>query len=327
MPIYRAFGLTLETDRLVPGLVPLATSAHVDVRIWFDASGDAAACALAQEAWYVAQELHDGVPALRVWRLGAGAGFRLRYADGTEFLVDGAGAEVRATWPASSTLEDTATYLLGPVLGFVLRRRGVCCLHASAVALGSRAVAFVGAPYAGKSTIAAALVKAGHRALSDDIVALALRDGVPHAVPAFAQLRLWPDSVALLYGSADALPPLTPTWDKRGLALSGADAFQDRPMPLAAIYLLDERSPDGSPRIGSLGGRAGLLALLGNSYVSYLMERPQREQEFDFLSRLVTRMPVRRLSVPDASHAAELGRTILEDCETARCTPSPITAR
>ena len=49
-------------------------------------------------------------------------------------------------------------------------------------------------------------------------------------------------SVATLYGSTDALPALTPTWEKCCLDLTRADyQFQEQPTPLAAVYALGER--------------------------------------------------------------------------------------
>ena len=123
-------------------------------------------------------------------------------------------------WPDSSTLEDAATYLLGPVLGFVLRLRGITCLHASAVAVGDRAIALMGPANAGKSTTAAGFSRMGFPVLADDIVALSEPDEILRVQPAYPQLRLWPESAAFLYGSADALPRLTPTWDKRALDLT-----------------------------------------------------------------------------------------------------------
>jgi hypothetical protein len=183
------------------------------------------------------------------------------------------------------------------------------------VDVGGRAVAFVGAACAGKSTVAATFALLGHRVLSDDIVAIAMKDDLAFAIPAYAQLRLWPESVALLFGTSDALPQLTPTWDKRGFDLAQARAFQDQPLPLAAIYALDDRTAEASPRTEALGGRESLLTLLGNGYVSYLMDQMQRRQEFETLARVVSQVPVRRLSVPNpARHAAELRQRILEDC-------------
>src|SRR5271156_6758875 len=73
---------------------------------------------------------------------------------------------------------------------------------------------------AGKSTTAAAFARRGFAILSDDVSAL--WDCRPPFLlqPAYPQLRLWPSSVRLLFGADDALPPLTPNWDKRGLDLS-----------------------------------------------------------------------------------------------------------
>ena len=104
--------------------------------------------------------LESGEPVLKVWQLASGALLRLDYFDGMQFWVAVQGAQIWAVWPDSLTLEDAATYLLGPVLGLALRLRGVTCLHASAVAFGDSAVAFVGDAGAGKSTTAAAFVEA-----------------------------------------------------------------------------------------------------------------------------------------------------------------------
>ena len=73
---------------------------------------------------------------MRVFRVRDGQYYKFCYADETEFVVDKAGTEVWAAWREPLTLEDTATYLLGPVMGFVMLLRGVVCLHASAVAIG-----------------------------------------------------------------------------------------------------------------------------------------------------------------------------------------------
>src|SRR5437762_799646 len=76
-----------------------------------------------------------GNPVLRVISLLDGKYYRFCYADKTEFVIDEAGTEIWADWVEPLTLEDTATYLLGPIMGFVMLLRGVVCLHASAVVI------------------------------------------------------------------------------------------------------------------------------------------------------------------------------------------------
>src|SRR5262249_57046891 len=132
--------------------------------------------------------------------------------------------------------------LRGPVLGLGRGRRGAVGVPAGAGAVGGRARALCGGAGAGRSTLAAASARRGDVVLTDDVAPLE-PDGDRFRVrPGYPQLRLWPDSVRLLYGDADALPPLTPTWEKRGLDLTRPGyRFAARPLPLAAVYVLGER--------------------------------------------------------------------------------------
>ena len=329
--IYPAFGLSLETNCPIPGLTPQSGSSHaVDTRISLNAGAELPTIRqLPCDLWHSGESHDDGTPGLRVWRLADGAYFRLLYGDGTEFFVDRSGSRVWATWLPSSTLEDTATYLLGPVLGFVLRLRGVVCLHASAIAVGNCALALVGPAQAGKSTMAAAFARTGHRVLSDDVAALDELDGIPYVRPAYPQLRLWPDAVARLYGSADALPQLTPTWEKRALDLTANGyRFQTQPLPLAAIYVLGDRAPVAEAHVIGLLGREALVTLVANGYVGYLLDPTMRHQEFETLARLTSKVPVRRvIARDDPSDVSRLCLRILDDCEALGCTASPTTAR
>jgi hypothetical protein len=196
------------------------------------------------------------------------------------------------------TLEDTTIYLLSSILGFVLRLRGVICLHASAVTVCDQAIALVGPAGIGKSTTAASLARRGLAVLSDDVVALEPRDSGFSIQPGYPRLNLWPESVEALYGSPERLPLITPGWDKRFLDLSRPPyAFQNRPVPLAAIYLLREvAAGDRPPRTEAATGPAALMGLVANTYANYLLDAPMRAREFDFLGHIVARVPIRSVS-------------------------------
>ena len=208
------------------------------------------------EQWYSGTNANDhGQPTLTVCKLDDGAWFHLRYADGTEFLVDRPGKRLWATWQEPLTVEDTATYLLGPVMGFVLLLRGTHALHASAINVGGHAIAIVGPAGAGKSTTAAAFAKLGYGVLAEDVITLAREGGELMVQPAYPCIRLWPASVAALFGAPDALPLLTPNWDKRYLDLAGDDGryqFQSDASPLRAIYF-----PVSGPRQSMHPDRGG----------------------------------------------------------------------
>ena len=244
----------------------------------------------------------QGKPALTVGMLAGGGYFDFIYSDGPRFAIEREGREVWADWPDNYTFEDAATYLMGPILGFVLRMRGVTPLHASAVAVGEQAIALVGSPGAGKSTTAAAFACLGYPVLSDDLVPLADREHDFLVQPGYPRVNLWPDSVRVLFGSEDALPRVTPTWDKCFLALDqDGYHFQARPLPLTAIYILGEREANRTrPAFEDLAGWPAVQTLMANTYVNYLLDRDMRQREFEVLCRLVGHVLIRRV-VPTAN--------------------------
>lgn len=316
--LYSAFGLGLESNQFIPGLVTLEAIPAIDVRVWLNLlpSWVKEVPEQVQQVCYVSPYQDDrGVPILRAWKLLDDAYFRLLYFDRTEFIINRAGTEIWGNWPDNLTLEDTATYLLGPIMGFLLRLRGVTCLHASAVAVGDKCMAILGPTGAGKSTTAAGFTKAGLPILSDDVVALLDGKNKFSVQPAYPRLRLWRESVKALYGSPDLLPPLTPNWDKRYLDSTHGLKFCCSPLPLGAIYILGDRITSSSaPFIEAVPIQIGLINLVANTYANSLLDKGMRAQEFDLLSRVVANVPLRGVT-PHANPAylSKLCDVILDD--------------
>ena len=327
--------MLIRSNLPLPGL-PHADSGHgppdVEVHVATPPTGIAAASD-AEELTYVSSLTDpNGQPAFHIWNSRTSHLLRLVYSDGTQFWFDRSRRNLWFTWPDNLSIESTLSYLLGPVLGLLLRLRGVTCLHASAVALDDQSVLFVGSAGAGKSTTAAAFAKLGHAVLSDDIVALSTAPPLPvlngspdHAatrelsalcvLPAYPHLSLWPDSVKMIYGSAASLPLLSPDWDKCRLSL-GTDGtrFESRSLPVGAVYLLDGRGPDPAPYVRPSRGQTSLLSLVANTYANNLLDRDLRAQEFAVLDRLVASVPVRVLTPhQDPSRLDQLCALILQD--------------
>lgn len=313
------YGLGVQVNLPIAGLAGLPVPEQVDVRMTLGQMPPEVVNlpASAVQEFYVRDETDEnGEPCIRVSRLLGGRYFRVAYSDGTIFVVDAAGTEVWATWPDKATVEDTATYLLGPILGFVLRLRGTVCLHASAVAIGDRAIALVGRSGAGKSSTAAAFASLGHPVLSDDVVALTDQGASFKVQPAYPRVRLWPESVESMFGAADALPRITPTWGKLFLDLNGSDfRFQSESLTLGAIYFLGERSSaSGAPSVDALGARESLMALVSDTYATNLLEPVTRAREFELLGRLVRGTPLRQVTPStDMARISELCAAIVED--------------
>ena len=327
---YSVFGLSLRSNLPIPGLTPirpnhdhlsLEASTHHEVAIRLNVfpqgSGGTEPSGPEELTYATAYKDEAGNPGLRIWKAAGSRYLRLAYFDGTQFWLDREGGEVWATWPKNLTIEDTATYLLGPVLGLLLRLRGVTCLHASAVAFGEKAVAFVGSEGAGKSTTAAALARRGHAILSDDVVALTEHEGSFFVHPAYPYLCLWPESVESLYGSAEALPRFSANYDKRCLSLQEQELrFADRALPLAAVYILGDRRSDPAPVVEELPLRKAFLALVANTFATNTLNSHMRAKEFEILGRLAPRVPIRALCAHlDAGRLLELCNLVAEETQ------------
>ncbi len=320
---YFLFGAQLQSNLPMPGLAEARVQSSPEIRIWFQEKPPVWLKRHYQSAIprFRSRCLDEfSRPTLQVWSLD-GACFRFLYYDGTEFFVDRLGTRIWATWPSSLTLEDTLTYLLGTIMAFALSRRGVTCLHASAVEVDGFAVGLCGPGGAGKSTTAAAFAQRGFRVLSDDVLILE-RPGEQFVVrPSYPVLRLWPDSVQLLYGSAEALPLLTPNWEKRGLHLvEHADRFQKECLPLAAVYLLGGHGRQLEvPLIENARKAAGLMALVANDFVNCVLGKSGLARNFKVLCRLREQILLRRITVPAAPEKlAGIPAAIVDDFRKRR---------
>lgn len=298
---YLLYGLRADADRPLPGLRPEDAAGEPDLRLLIGAP--AADPVSISTPWYVADRpAADGEPTLSAFR-GPGGALRLRYADATEFTLDAAATRIGCTWRTPLTLEDAATYLLGPVCGLALRLRGITCLHASAVAVDGRAFLVCGPAGAGKSTTAAAFAARGRAVLADDVAALDVEGGAVTVRAAYPHLRLWPDAVRHLYGAGADLPALTPNWEKRYLDLGAdGDAFHGGPLPVSAVFLLAGRETGKAPRLEALSPSDAVLSLVANTYMGWLPDLAAQGRDLALYGRLASSVPVLR-AVPHADPA------------------------
>lgn len=307
---YRIYGLHLITDSAIPGLRDLTDAsfpASADIHVEFgppppwvlDATRMPAETLRSLPA---CEETRD--PAVTLSALGSGQFFQLYYSDGCRFVIDAATARVWGGAGPSQDMNDLAPYFLGPIMGYVLRHRGVTALHASAFTVDDKAVVLTGEAGAGKSTTVAALALRGTPVLCEDIAAVAENSDGFSIHSGYSRVCLWPESVAMLAGRPDALPRIAKNWEKCYLALDGTSASLDtQTRPLGAVYILAPRGRGNAPRVEEVSSRDALLELVQNTYMNWLLDRGQRAQEFELLSRLISHIPVRRI-VPHADPAA-----------------------
>ncbi len=315
---YEAFGLRLRSNVALPGLKPVAGAtdgAVVEIRLGSLPEQVRRLAVLSGEPHYIDPDgLTEGQPHLVVNRCGDGV-YSFAYDSGVQFVVDSTGHAIWGAWGEDLLLEDVALYLLGPILGFLLRLQGVTCLHAGAVVADDRALMVVGPSGAGKSTLTTVLARLGLPVLTDDVLPIVQGCDGLRAVSGYPRLRLRPEVVETLYGDVDAKPRLTPSWERRYLDLS-ADGlpFHAGSARLGAIYVLDRDECAVVPRIEPVPGHEGLALLVANTYRNELLTPELRRDEFLLLAELVRRVPVRRLRMAsDLGALADIGRQIIHD--------------
>jgi hypothetical protein len=270
-----------------------------DVKIYFGSIPLCDSTNTRNKLRYTSAYLSEGGEAtLRIWEIDGGAFLRMSYFGGTEFWIDREISTVWTQWSDSSSFENTLSYLVGPVLGLLLRLRGVVCLHGSVVAIGDRGIILVGPEGAGKSTAAAAFARQGFGILSDDIAALVECEEVFKVHPAYPRVNLWPAAVQLLYGTPDALPPIMTNWEKRCLVLGeqGPERFEVRPLSIGAIYILGDPSAESKTCVESISQKNALMMLVANTYATNFLDVRQRAEEFEVLGRLVEAVPIRKVN-------------------------------
>lgn len=233
---YTAFGLTLRSalplPELAPWPAPPETPADVSIRY-----GE------------VPRVLDGGIRVNRLCQVGA-AGI-LFDAPGTGRLLVRGGDTILLPQEPEAPPDVLRASVLGSGLGAILHHRGLLPLHASGVAgADGRALLFIGARGAGKSTTAALLVRRGYRLLSDDVCAVEVpAAGDPVVRPGFARQKLWASSLALLGEAPAAWPAVDGRRDKHAYVPSGA--FHPAPALLHGVVLLTAGAAPGRHRVPS----------------------------------------------------------------------------
>jgi hypothetical protein len=192
-----AFGLYLEIDPHLeipgipqleaPGALDLAASTPTRVRL--DPDALARRWSAAEHAAERVRELCDGDTVLLSVDLAPPAGYLVHAPGFARILVTPDGTELICA-PEPGGNSDWSTLLPAQALPLAATLRGFEVLHASGVVLRDRATLLTGPPGAGKSSLAAALMRRGATLLSDDTIALESREGTLIAHPGAALLQL-----------------------------------------------------------------------------------------------------------------------------------------
>lgn len=219
-----------------------------------------------------------------------------------------------------ANLQLMESIFLGIVTGLWLERRGVRMMHGAAVDVDGFAVAFLGPKGAGKSTLAAVMMRRGYPLVSDDILAIEHTEDGFVVQPGLPEIRLRSDQIGEITGDAE---PAAGDSDRSGprkiyLGVNGGGfAGASGPRPLACMYLPERTrsTAGGPPAIEGVSGRKAARAILKNTLLPRLVSAMGlASARLDFASRLAARTAVRRLVYPsDLSGLRNVAEAVLND--------------
>ncbi len=310
---YIAYGLRIEADREIPGLRSASGVGRSDVELSFTRVPDWHQRPIDPDRVLRREPTARELPAdLQVAWVRGGDGVRFDLTDGNQFFLSSDGTRIWARSRDARSAADALGYVGGPILGYVLRLRGVLALHASGVSLGGRAVAFVGPSGAGKSTFAATFDAAGDAVIADDVFAFREDASGFAAWPALDHVRVDEASVAALHPDSTArLELIGPTWDKHVLPLRTVAPDPTRPIPVAAIFRVTPHDRDEAAIATRADPQEALLTLLPHTSSAALLDGDLRRSDFEALSRLVHRVPVYFLELQHGfSHLAQAAQVV-----------------
>lgn len=223
-------------------------------------------------------------------------GWWLRFYRTCDFVVtpDGRSATVRVVEGADPGVAGILT--AGALLSFLITVRGDVVLHASAVQVGSGAVAFVGRSGMGKSTMATLMCAAGGSLITDDVLRLDDDgDGRLACRLGATELRLR-KSAAELVEQFTVAPSSRLTSDARD-ALSVVPSRTDG-LPLAGIvFPLPDREREAI-ELTRMGPMDALITLLRFPRLLGWTDPEILDRQFQQAGEIVERVPVFIAHVP-----------------------------
>ena len=221
------------------------------------------------------------------------AEYRLRFRNCGEFVLSADLSEVSVRRDPNGRTELLPILMAGTVSAFLLALRGETVLHASAVAVDGRALAFVGQSGRGKSTIAALLCVDGADLVTDDV--LTVEPGPPVTCRGSAsELRLRAGAVSIAESTPDASTRATA--DQR-LALA-SDHAPLEPIPLAAIVIPAPSRTATRVEIRREPATSALFGILSFPRIHGWRRPDVLSRDFTTLSQVVNAVPVYNVTIP-----------------------------
>lgn len=296
---YTAFGLCIESELKLPGVMPGDGSDGGEPDIVIRYGSVPASLPFSSDM---------GV----AWQTGPNAQL-LSVVDVARYLLIN-GRDIIVERQPGSCEEDVRVFLLGTAITALLYAREMTVLHASVMHTSRGAVLFLGRSGVGKSSLLSEFMKRGYEMLSDDMACVVVNgDGVPEVLPGYPRVRLEADAAdkfsQLLQGSATI----------NGLMKSAVQVRQyyNAPAAIRAVYALNTHNL-ADIRLDALAGLERFEMLRHHIHRRrYMVGTTPRRVAFRTLSLIASQVPLTRVTRPEHPPLIDaLASRIEEDLRT-----------
>lgn len=286
---YRHSGLVIASDIKLPEWEAFACAPdQADVRITL-AEGRCTDCPT-DGSVVVGETLRFAVEGVGAWQVEGGHTIHIHPEPGAD-------------------LPELRLFTLGSAWGGLGYQRGFAMWHGSAIEVDGRAILFCGAGGAGKSTMAAAMVKRGARLVSDDLSRIEPDGGKARIHPSSARIKLWSGAIEHL-GWQDRVLQRDYFRDDKFHCSAPRHCAGEVPLDLAAIVSLEDADTVSLRRLagseameqamrqtmyraemiealGKWGEQGALGARISAACPIYLLERPKDFAALDEVCSLI----------------------------------------
>ena len=219
----------------------------------------------------------------------------LRWPGRMEFLIGPDGRKILAHALHSDAGETLQALFFGGVLSFALLKLGIEQLHATAIVVQDRVIAFLGETGYGKSTLAAAFVQHGYPLLTDDLLVIYEKDNSFFARPGLPRLKLFADSAKAVRSDVFGLGSTVNRVNGKQVTQLSTDRFYEMDARLHALYTLN---PGGAAiKIEKLPQREAFVEICKAAFNGEVAEAGRLREHFSMASRMASSVPVKRLSI------------------------------
>ena len=198
----------------------------------------------------------------------------------------------------AATPADIEHLLYDHVAPRILAEQGPLVVHGSGVEIDGALAVFLGETGAGKSTLAASLHRAGHRLHGDDAVVLHESAHGYTGSAVYPSLRLYPETIAELFGDAAASSPMAHYSEKQRVDLRSIAAQPAPSAPLAGLFFLAGGYDDDPLAAELMRPGEACMAILEQSFALDPSDKARAARRLGQASKLADAIPVYRLTYP-----------------------------